>query len=56
MINRGASYPTPEDISGSGDVDTLTEMRATMDELFHHNQMLEDDVHNIRQRQKKGNP
>lgn len=56
MVNIRAPSTTLEGTSNNGDVDAMTEMHATMDELRHHNQTLEDDVHNIRQRQQKPNP
>lgn len=49
MVNIRASPPTPEGTRGSGDVDSLEEMRATMYELCCYNQTFEDDIHIIRQ-------
>lgn len=46
----------PEGISGRDNVKALTEMCAAMDELRHHKQTLEDDVHKIIQSQQKFNP
>lgn len=37
-----------EGTNGGGDVDTLAEMHASMDELRHHNQTMEGDIHNIK--------
>lgn len=51
MVNMRVPSLTPEGTSGSGDVDTLAEICAAMDELRHHNQTLEDEIHNIRHHQ-----
>lgn len=40
--------PTPEGTNDSSDADGLVEMCVSMDELCHHNHMLEEDVNNIR--------
>lgn len=56
MVNMIALSPTPIGTNNSGDVNALVEMHTAMDELRHHNQTLEDDVHNIGQHQKDSNP
>lgn len=55
MVNRRAPSLTPEATNINGDVDALTEMHAAMEELHIHNQILEDDAHNIRQRLRQFN-
>lgn len=43
--------PTLEGTRGTWDAKVMAEMRATMDELWHHNRTLKDDVQNIMQHQ-----
>lgn len=42
--------------SGSGNVDSLAEMCATMEEIRRQNQTLEDNILNIWQHQQETNP
>lgn len=56
MANRRAQSPTPGCTNDSNYVDTLAEMCASIDELRCHNQTFEEDVHNIRKRQRDSNP
>lgn len=44
-----ALSPKLEGTNKIGDINALAEMCAAIDELCHHNKILEDDVHNIRQ-------
>ena len=55
MVNRRVSSPTIEDTSNTGDADVVAKMHVVMDELQRNNQM-NDDVHNIKQRQQESNP
>lgn len=56
MNSRREPSHTLDGTSGIGDVDALAEMRSTMDELHHHNQKLEDNIHNNIQHQYDSNP
>lgn len=51
MVNMRASSPKSEGINSRVDDDSLAEMQAAMDKLHHHNLTLQNDVHNIRQRE-----
>lgn len=42
--------------NGSGEADAMEEICTVIDELQCHNQMLEDNIHNIRHRQQEVNP
>lgn len=50
MVAMRALSLTLEGTSGSGYADAMTEMCVTMDRLLRHNWMLDNDVHNIKQR------
>lgn len=56
MVNRRSSSPTLEGTNSNSDIDTLAKMHAAMDELRHHNQILENDVYNIRPLKQESNP
>lgn len=56
MVNRRYPSPTLEVTKCNSDVEVQAEMRAAKEELRRHNQTLEDDVHNIGQRQLEFNP
>lgn len=56
MDNKRDPSPTLEDTNGSGDSNALKKMRAFMEEPHHQNHTLEDNVHNIKQRQQESNP
>lgn len=47
MVNKSAHSYTPKHTEGSRDVNVMTEICAAMDELYRHNQTLEDDILNI---------
>lgn len=56
MVSRREQSSTLEDIGGSSDTNALTEMRAAMDKLCHQNQILENNVLKIQQRQQEATP
>lgn len=46
----------PEGTNGTGDIDAMVKICTAIDELRSHNQMLEDDVQNIKQCQHEVSP
>lgn len=55
MVNMRASSHTLEGTNGSGDTNSLAELRVAMDDLCLYKQILENEVHNIVQRQQDSN-
>lgn len=56
MVSIRSSSPTIEGTNNSDDIDTMVKMHVAMEELRHHNQMLEENIYNIKQRQQEVNP